>query len=223
MNRIRKTNIWQIQHPHLSWKKKIKNSNSNNKPLSKLKMEGNFHTSTMRKWHSNSSSLPWLSQSRTVLCTHEQEMYSTRTCLCVSPSARELYKNLGPDEVANLFQATHRIRMVVGKQSLWTSLTFSIKDGPSARWAKKHIHTHIPLRKDRDGHRNDGFYDSFCDELQHHDEEEEKRSNLWRPEEKMAAEAVVWFQWGRQESNSNKLQGSKKRHPFSKTLQHWKC
>lgn len=71
-----------------------------------------------------------------------------------------------------------------------TCLTYSIKDGPKARWTKKHILIHSLLGKARDFHGNDGFYDG----VQHHDEEEENSSNLWRPEEEMVAEAAaLWF------------------------------
>ncbi|XP_039111629.1 bis(5'-adenosyl)-triphosphatase, partial [Hyaena hyaena] len=44
----------------------------------------------------------------------------------------ERFRDLRPDEVADLFQATQRVGMVVEKHFQGTSLTFSIQDGPEA-------------------------------------------------------------------------------------------
>ncbi|XP_038282265.1 bis(5'-adenosyl)-triphosphatase isoform X3 [Canis lupus familiaris] len=74
----------------------------------------------------------------------------------------ERFRDLRPDEVADLFQATQRVGMVVEKHFQGTSLTFSMQDGPEAGQTVK---------------------------LQKHDKEEEDSPTLWRSEEEMAAEA----------------------------------
>ncbi|XP_060489672.1 bis(5'-adenosyl)-triphosphatase isoform X1 [Panthera onca] len=105
----------------------------------------------------------------------------------------ERFRDLRPDEVADLFQATQRVGMVVEKHFQGTSLTFSIQDGPEAGQTVKHVHVHVLPRKAGDFHRNDSVYD----ELQKHDKEEEDSPTLWRSEEEMASEAAalrVYFQ-----------------------------
>ncbi|KAF3829018.1 hypothetical protein GH733_003282 [Mirounga leonina] len=44
----------------------------------------------------------------------------------------ERFRDLRPDEVADLFQATQRVGLVVEKHFQGTSLTFSMQDGPEA-------------------------------------------------------------------------------------------
>ncbi|XP_077714383.1 bis(5'-adenosyl)-triphosphatase isoform X4 [Canis aureus] len=97
----------------------------------------------------------------------------------------ERFRDLRPDEVADLFQATQRVGMVVEKHFQGTSLTFSMQDGPEAGQTVKHVHVHVLPRKAGDFHKNDSIYD----ELQKHDKEEEDSPTLWRSEEEMAAEA----------------------------------
>ncbi|XP_045688258.1 bis(5'-adenosyl)-triphosphatase isoform X1 [Phyllostomus hastatus] len=105
----------------------------------------------------------------------------------------ERFRDLHPDEVADLFQATQKVGTVVEKHFQGTSLTFSMQDGPEAGQTVKHVHIHVLPRKAGDFHRNDSIYD----ELQKHDKEEEDSPALWRSEEEMAAEAAalrVYFQ-----------------------------
>uniref|UniRef100_A0ABI7YAI3 Bis(5'-adenosyl)-triphosphatase n=1 Tax=Felis catus TaxID=9685 RepID=A0ABI7YAI3_FELCA len=71
----------------------------------------------------------------------------------------ERFRDLRPDEVADLFQATQRVGMVVEKHFQGTSLTFSIQDGPEAGQTVKHVHVHVLPRKAGDFHRNDSVYD----------------------------------------------------------------
>ncbi|XP_045663454.1 bis(5'-adenosyl)-triphosphatase isoform X1 [Ursus americanus] len=99
----------------------------------------------------------------------------------------ERFRDLRPDEVADLFQATQRVGMVVEKHFQGTSLTFSMQDGPEAGQTVKHVHVHVLPRKAGDFHRNDSIYD----ELQRHDKAEEDTPALWRSEEEMAAEAAT--------------------------------
>ncbi|XP_034853320.1 bis(5'-adenosyl)-triphosphatase isoform X1 [Mirounga leonina] len=99
----------------------------------------------------------------------------------------ERFRDLRPDEVADLFQATQRVGLVVEKHFQGTSLTFSMQDGPEAGQTVKHVHVHVLPRKAGDFHRNDSIYD----ELQKHDKEEEDSPTLWRSEEEMAAEAAT--------------------------------
>ncbi|XP_074169300.1 bis(5'-adenosyl)-triphosphatase isoform X3 [Rhinolophus sinicus] len=76
----------------------------------------------------------------------------------------ERFRDLNPDEVADLFQATQRVGSVVEKHFRGTSLTFAMQDGPEAGQTVK---------------------------LQKHDKEEEDSPALWRSEEDMAAEAAA--------------------------------
>ncbi|XP_074169299.1 bis(5'-adenosyl)-triphosphatase isoform X2 [Rhinolophus sinicus] len=99
----------------------------------------------------------------------------------------ERFRDLNPDEVADLFQATQRVGSVVEKHFRGTSLTFAMQDGPEAGQTVKHVHVHVLPRKVGDFHRNDSIYD----ELQKHDKEEEDSPALWRSEEDMAAEAAA--------------------------------
>uniref|UniRef100_A0A7N5JIJ3 Bis(5'-adenosyl)-triphosphatase n=3 Tax=Ailuropoda melanoleuca TaxID=9646 RepID=A0A7N5JIJ3_AILME len=99
----------------------------------------------------------------------------------------ERFRDLRPEEVADLFQATQRVGMVVEKHFQGTSLTFSMQDGPEAGQTVKHVHVHVLPRKAGDFHRNDSIYD----ELQRHDKAEEDTPALWRSEEEMAAEAAT--------------------------------
>lgn len=99
----------------------------------------------------------------------------------------ERFRDLNPDEVADLFQATQRVGSVVEKHFQGTSLTFAMQDGPEAGQTVKHVHVHVLPRKVGDFHRNDSIYD----ELQKHDKEEEDSPALWRSEEDMAAEAAA--------------------------------
>uniref|UniRef100_A0A5G2R0L2 Bis(5'-adenosyl)-triphosphatase n=1 Tax=Sus scrofa TaxID=9823 RepID=A0A5G2R0L2_PIG len=99
----------------------------------------------------------------------------------------ERFRDLRPDEVADLFQVTQRVGTVVEKHFQGTSLTFSMQDGPEAGQTVKHVHIHVLPRKAGDFHRNDSIYD----ELQKHDREDEDSPTLWRSEEDMAAEAAA--------------------------------
>ncbi|XP_036726125.1 bis(5'-adenosyl)-triphosphatase isoform X1 [Balaenoptera musculus] len=99
----------------------------------------------------------------------------------------ERFRDLRPNEVADLFQAAQRVGTAVEKHFQGTSLTFSVQDGPEAGQTVKHVHIHVLPRKAGDFHRNDSIYD----ELQKHDKEKEDSPTLWRSEEEMAAEAAA--------------------------------
>ncbi|XP_063113234.1 bis(5'-adenosyl)-triphosphatase isoform X1 [Cavia porcellus] len=99
----------------------------------------------------------------------------------------ERFRDLRPEEVADLFQVTQRVGTVVERHFQGTSLTFSMQDGPEAGQTVKHVHVHILPRKAGDFHKNDSIYD----ELEKHDKEEEDTPASWRSEEEMAAEAAV--------------------------------
>ncbi|KAM4624856.1 bis(5'-adenosyl)-triphosphatase [Polymixia lowei] len=98
----------------------------------------------------------------------------------------ERFRDLRPDEVADLFSATQRVANLVEKHFNATSLTISIQDGPEAGQTVKHVHVHVLPRKAGDFERNDSIYD----ELQRHDREDEDVPSRWRTEEEMAAEAA---------------------------------
>ncbi|XP_063072411.1 bis(5'-adenosyl)-triphosphatase [Engraulis encrasicolus] len=99
----------------------------------------------------------------------------------------ERFRDLRPDEVADLFSTTQRVGRVVEQHFHGTSLTIAIQDGPEAGQTVKHVHVHILPRKAGDFEKNDSVYD----ELQKHDKENEDVPSKWRTEEEMAAEAVI--------------------------------
>ncbi|XP_025042261.2 bis(5'-adenosyl)-triphosphatase isoform X1 [Pelodiscus sinensis] len=103
----------------------------------------------------------------------------------------ERFRDLRPEEVADLFHTTQQVGNVVEKHFRGTSLTISIQDGPEAGQTVKHVHVHVLPRKVGDFSRNDSVYD----ELEHHDKGEEDSPAKWRSEEEMAAEAASLKQY----------------------------
>ncbi|XP_038864794.1 bis(5'-adenosyl)-triphosphatase isoform X1 [Salvelinus fontinalis] len=97
----------------------------------------------------------------------------------------ERFRDLHPDEVADLFTTTQRVADLVEKHFQASSLTIAIQDGPEAGQTVKHVHVHVLPRKAGDFERNDNVYD----ELQKHDRESEDVPSRWRTEGEMAAEA----------------------------------
>ncbi|KAM9813780.1 bis(5'-adenosyl)-triphosphatase [Neosynchiropus ocellatus] len=97
----------------------------------------------------------------------------------------ERFRELCPEEVADLFSATQRVANLVEKHFDASSVTIAIQDGPEAGQTVKHVHVHVLPRKMGDFERNDSVYN----ELQQHDRQEEGAASLWRTEEDMAAEA----------------------------------
>ncbi|XP_021425269.1 bis(5'-adenosyl)-triphosphatase [Oncorhynchus mykiss] len=97
----------------------------------------------------------------------------------------ERFRDLHPDEVADLFTTTQRVADLVEKHFQASSLTIAIQDGPEAGQTVKHVHVHVLPRMAGDFERNDNVYD----ELQKHDRESEDVPSRWRTEEEMAAEA----------------------------------
>uniref|UniRef100_A0A8C9YMC1 Bis(5'-adenosyl)-triphosphatase n=1 Tax=Sander lucioperca TaxID=283035 RepID=A0A8C9YMC1_SANLU len=87
----------------------------------------------------------------------------------------ERFRDLRPDEVADLFNTAQRVANLVEKHFNATSLTIAIQ----------HVHVHVLPRKAGDFERNDSIYN----ELQKHDREDEDVPSKWRSEEEMAAEA----------------------------------
>ncbi|XP_065406704.1 bis(5'-adenosyl)-triphosphatase isoform X2 [Chrysemys picta bellii] len=75
----------------------------------------------------------------------------------------ERFRDLRPEEVADLFQTTQMVGNVVEKHFCGSSLTISIQDGPEAGQTVK---------------------------LEHHDKGEEDTPVKWRSEDEMAAEAA---------------------------------
>ncbi|MBN3326094.1 FHIT triphosphatase, partial [Atractosteus spatula] len=71
----------------------------------------------------------------------------------------ERFRDLHPDEVADLFRMTQRVANVVEKHFQGTSLTISIQDGPEAGQTVKHVHVHVLPRKAGDFEKNDNVYD----------------------------------------------------------------
>ncbi|XP_061474725.1 bis(5'-adenosyl)-triphosphatase isoform X2 [Rhineura floridana] len=98
----------------------------------------------------------------------------------------ERFRDLHPEEVADLFHTTQLVGNVVEQHFGGTSLTISVQDGPEAGQTVKHVHVHVLPRKAGDFSRNDSIYDK----LQHHDKEAEDSPSKWRSEDEMAAEAA---------------------------------
>ncbi|XP_070704956.1 bis(5'-adenosyl)-triphosphatase-like isoform X1 [Pempheris klunzingeri] len=99
----------------------------------------------------------------------------------------ERFRDLQPDEVADLFSTTQKVANLVEKNFNATSLTITIQDGPEAGQTVKHVHVHVLPRRAGDFERNDSIYD----ELQKHDQENEDIPSKWRSEAEMAAEASL--------------------------------
>ncbi|XP_039981531.1 bis(5'-adenosyl)-triphosphatase [Xiphias gladius] len=97
----------------------------------------------------------------------------------------ERFRDLRPDELADLFSTTQRVAGLVERHFGATSLTIAIQDGPEAGQTVKHVHVHVLPRKKGDFEQNDSVYE----ELQKHDRENEDIPSKWRSEEEMAAEA----------------------------------
>uniref|UniRef100_A0AAR2KC80 Bis(5'-adenosyl)-triphosphatase n=1 Tax=Pygocentrus nattereri TaxID=42514 RepID=A0AAR2KC80_PYGNA len=88
----------------------------------------------------------------------------------------ERFRDLRPDEVADLFTTTQRVADIVEKHFKASSLTIAIQ----------HVHVHVLPRRAGDFERNDSIYD----ELQKHDKDSEDVPSKWRSEEEMAKEAT---------------------------------
>ncbi|RXN06921.1 bis(5 -adenosyl)-triphosphatase [Labeo rohita] len=71
----------------------------------------------------------------------------------------ERFRDLRPDEVADLFTTTQRIANVIEKHFRASSLTIAIQDGPEAGQTVKHVHVHVLPRKTGDFEKNDSIYD----------------------------------------------------------------
>ncbi|NWX10006.1 FHIT triphosphatase, partial [Caloenas nicobarica] len=71
----------------------------------------------------------------------------------------ERFRDLNPEEVADLFCTTQRVSNVVEKHFCSTSLTIAIQDGPEAGQTVKHVHVHILPRRAGDFSRNDDVYE----------------------------------------------------------------
>ncbi|XP_036415932.1 bis(5'-adenosyl)-triphosphatase isoform X2 [Colossoma macropomum] len=98
----------------------------------------------------------------------------------------ERFRDLRPDEVADLFTTTQIVANIVEKHFKASSLTIAIQDGPEAGQTVKHVHVHVLPRRAGDFERNDSIYD----ELQKHDKDSEDVPSKWRSEEEMAKEAT---------------------------------
>ncbi|XP_034436448.1 bis(5'-adenosyl)-triphosphatase [Hippoglossus hippoglossus] len=98
----------------------------------------------------------------------------------------ERFRDLHPEELADLFKTTQLVADLVEKHFSATSLTIAIQDGPEAGQTVKHVHVHVLPRREGDFQRNDSVYE----ELQRHDRESEDAPSGWRSEEEMGAEAA---------------------------------
>uniref|UniRef100_A0A6I8N982 Bis(5'-adenosyl)-triphosphatase n=1 Tax=Ornithorhynchus anatinus TaxID=9258 RepID=A0A6I8N982_ORNAN len=90
----------------------------------------------------------------------------------------ERFRDLHPDEVADLFQTTQKVGNVVEKHFNGTSITFSVQDGPEAGQTVKHVHVHVLPRKVGDFSRNDSIYDE--DLILHYNAALNQKPKAWR-------------------------------------------
>ncbi|XP_048813889.1 bis(5'-adenosyl)-triphosphatase isoform X2 [Lagopus muta] len=70
----------------------------------------------------------------------------------------ERFRDLCPEEVADLFRTAQRVGNAVEKHFCATSLTITIQDGPEAGQTVKHVHVHVLPRRSGDFSRNDDVY-----------------------------------------------------------------
>ncbi|KAM4650783.1 bis(5'-adenosyl)-triphosphatase [Discoglossus pictus] len=97
------------------------------------------------------------------------------------------FKDLKPEEVADLFKMVQRVASVVESHFSGSSLTISVQDGPEAGQTVQHVHVHILPRRAGDFDRNDKIYQV----LEDHDKEGQDTPEKWRSEEEMETEAAT--------------------------------
>ncbi|XP_077058784.1 bis(5'-adenosyl)-triphosphatase isoform X2 [Siphateles boraxobius] len=74
----------------------------------------------------------------------------------------ERFRDLRPEEVADLFMTTQRVADGIEKHFQASSLTIAMQDGPEAGQTVKHVHVHVLPRKAGDFEKNDSIYDELC-------------------------------------------------------------
>ncbi|XP_006630724.3 bis(5'-adenosyl)-triphosphatase isoform X1 [Lepisosteus oculatus] len=153
---------------------------------SSLKSPGRMSMSTLRfGQHVVKASVVFLQSELSFALVNRKPVVPGHVLICpLRPVER--FRDLHPEEVADLFRMTQRVANVVEKHFQGTSLTISIQDGPEAGQTVKHVHVHILPRKAGDFEKNDNVYD----ELQKHDKEDEDTPLKWRSEEEMISEAA---------------------------------
>ncbi|KAF5904555.1 bis(5'-adenosyl)-triphosphatase, partial [Clarias magur] len=77
----------------------------------------------------------------------------------------ERFRDLRPDELADLFSTTQKVASAVENHFSASSLTIAIQDGPEAGQTVKHVHVHVLPRKPGDFDRNDSIYDEILSNL----------------------------------------------------------
>ncbi|XP_068940306.1 bis(5'-adenosyl)-triphosphatase isoform X2 [Petaurus breviceps papuanus] len=75
----------------------------------------------------------------------------------------ERFRDLHPNEVADLFQMAQKVGNVVEKHFKGTSLTFAMQDGPESGQTVWHVHVHVLPRKANDFSDNDSIYNELPD------------------------------------------------------------
>uniref|UniRef100_A0A3B4GJG5 Bis(5'-adenosyl)-triphosphatase n=1 Tax=Pundamilia nyererei TaxID=303518 RepID=A0A3B4GJG5_9CICH len=116
-----------------------------------------------------------LLQQKTLRFTLLNEKHDCSDVLVCPLRPVERFRDLRPDELADLFSTAQRVANLVEKHFNATSITIAIQ----------HVHVHVLPRKAGDFKHNDSIYD----ELQNHDQEDKDIPSKWRSEEEMAAEA----------------------------------
>ncbi|XP_066554021.1 bis(5'-adenosyl)-triphosphatase isoform X3 [Amia ocellicauda] len=152
----------------------------------RMKGFGSMSASTFRfGQHVVKASVVFLQTESSFALVNRKPVVPGHVLVCPRRSV-ERFRDLHPEEVADLFKATQRVANVVEQHFQGSSLTIAIQDGPEAGQTVKHVHVHVLPRRPGDFEKNDSIYD----ELQKHDKEEEDIPAKWRSDEEMAAEAT---------------------------------
>ncbi|KAK2914599.1 hypothetical protein Q8A73_005193 [Channa argus] len=102
----------------------------------------------------------------------------------------ERFRDLQPDELADLFSTTQKVANLVEKHFNATSLTIAIQDGPEAGQTVKHVHVHVLPRKQGDFEQNDSIYDE-CIIVQINDSEATVNELFFAVQKRMGLRSVV--------------------------------
>ena len=99
------------------------------------------------------------------------------------------YKDLTPDEAADLYDTVYKISPILEKHYNAEALNIAMQDGKDAGQSVPHVHVHMLPRKPNDFKRNDDVYEHL--EKQNLDKVIQEEERKPRTLEEMAAEATV--------------------------------
>ena len=97
------------------------------------------------------------------------------------------YKDLSPDEAADLYETVYKISPILEKHYNAEALNIAMQDGKVSGQSVPHVHVHMLPRKPNDFKRNDDVYEHLENQKLDKVIEDERRP---RTLEEMAAEAT---------------------------------